>query len=198
MRHIECIVLATCNQHKIEEIKNILGTDIAYRTLSDYVAIQIREAGRTLLENSLAKATYAYKVSELPSLADDSGLFIDALDGGPGIFSARYGKTDQQRITRILDELRDSKDRRASFKAVFVLSLGTTKYEAFEGICPGIIADEPRGIHGFGYDPVFIPEGYTQTFAELGSEVKNRISHRARALQKVKEYLKLQPNISGA
>lgn len=189
MEHIDTLVLATRNQHKIQEIERILGPGPAYRTLSDYVAIQIQEAGQTLFENSLAKAMFAHKISGFPALADDSGLFINALDSEPGIYSARYGKSDRQRIARVLEKLQAKEDRGASFKAVFVLYRGANDYQTFEGVCPGRIAHEPRGTHGFGYDPIFIPQGHTRTFAELGAEAKNKISHRALALKQLKEYL---------
>lgn len=189
MKHGHQFVLATRNQHKIKEIKQILGSDFEYQTLSDYIAIQIKEAGRTLLENSLAKAAFTYKVSQLPSLADDSGLFVDALNNEPGIFSARYGANDEQRIARVLQNLEGQNNREASFKAVFVLYFALKTYVSFEGICSGQITHEPRGTHGFGYDPIFVPEGYKKTFAELGASVKNAVSHRARALHKIREYL---------
>jgi XTP/dITP diphosphohydrolase len=190
MDPIANLVLATHNRYKIEEIRQILGPGRIYRILSEYVAVQVHEVGRTLLENSMAKAVFAYKVSSLPALADDSGLFIDALNGEPGIHSARYGSSDEQRIARVLDQLKEKDDRKATFKAVFIFYLGTDDYQSFEGICLGHIAHRPCGKWGFGYDPIFIPEGYTQTFAELGPEVKNQISHRARALKKLKAYLK--------
>jgi XTP/dITP diphosphohydrolase len=189
MKLVDTLILATRNQHKIHEIEQILGPTLKYQSLSNYVAVQIQEAGRTLLENSIAKAMFAHKISTLPALADDSGLFIDVLDGEPGIYSARYGSNDAQRIARVLDKLRDGEKRGASFKTVFVLMFAADNYQMFEGICPGTIAYEPRGTHGFGYDPIFIPQGYTRTFAELGAEVKNRISHRALALKQLKEYL---------
>lgn len=141
------------------------------------------------MENSLAKALFAFKVSNRPALADDSGLFIDALEGEPGIFSSRYGYDDVDRIARILKNLHDSEDRSASFRAVFVYYYELQRYEFFEGECRGTIAYEPRGNNGFGYDPIFIPDGYNKTFAELGKEIKNRISHRALALAKFKRFL---------
>jgi non-canonical purine NTP pyrophosphatase (RdgB/HAM1 family) len=183
------IVLATKNRHKIDEIKEILELDIEYKTLSDYVAISIKEAGRTLLENSLAKAAFAFKLSHRPSLADDSGLFVDALKGAPGVFSARYGRNDNDRIAKLLKKMTDEHDRCARFKAVYVYYFGINEYEIFEGVCLGDIASEPRGSEGFGYDPIFIPRGYSKTFAELGPKTKNRISHRARALKKFRRYI---------
>ncbi|MBN2619627.1 RdgB/HAM1 family non-canonical purine NTP pyrophosphatase [candidate division WOR-3 bacterium] len=189
MKHVDTLILATRNQHKIHEIEQILGPALIYRSLSDYVAVQIPETGQTLFENSMAKARFAHKISTLPALADDSGLFINALDGEPGIYSARFGSNDEQRIARVLDKLQNEEERRAHFEAVFVLMIGADEYQMFEGICSGTIANEPRGTHGFGYDPIFIPHGYTRTFAELGAEVKNKISHRALALKQLKEYL---------
>ncbi len=189
MKDRRLIVLATKNQHKIAEIKDILALDIQYRTLSDYVKISVKEAGRTLFENSLAKAAFAFKLSQKPSLADDSGLFVDALNGAPGVFSARFGRNDEDRIARLLEEMAGQHNRRAQFKAAFVYYYGTNKYEVFEGECIGEITTEPRGTQGFGYDPIFIPKGFRKTFAELGPKSKNRISHRAKALKKFKKYI---------
>lgn len=183
------IVLATKNQNKIKEIKECLGPYINYQTLSDYLSVEIKETGRTLLQNSLTKAAFAFKISGRPSLADDSGLFVEALDGAPGLHSSRYGKDDTERIAKLLKNLESKKNRKASFKAVFVYYYAPNKYEVFEGVCTGKIASEPRGSDGFGYDPVFIPDGYKKTFAELGQKVKNHISHRAKALAKFKNYL---------
>jgi XTP/dITP diphosphohydrolase len=189
MEKITSLVLATHNVHKIQEIKRILGSIVTFRTLQEFVPGQIKETGHTLHENSLAKALYAHTIAKLPSLADDSGLFVKALNGEPGVFSARYGRTDVQRIQRVLMNLEGQKDRRAEFRAVFVLVRDSTTNTVFEGICQGTIACKPRGDHGFGYDPIFIPDGYTQTFAELGPGVKNSMSHRALALKKVRMYL---------
>ena len=185
------IVLATKNEHKIKEIKAILTAGVQFRTLSDYMNIDLQETGRTLQENSLAKAAFTFKVSGLPSLADDSGLFVEVLDGEPGIYSSRYGKNDQERIARVLRNLENKNNRKASFKVVFVYYFAPNQYEVFKGECRGSIAIEPRGDDGFGYDPIFIPKGYKKTFAELGHEVKNNISHRLRALTKFRKYLEL-------
>lgn len=185
------LLLATKNPHKLEEIKNILGKDagINYLSLHDFPGFTIKETGRSLLQNSLLKAEFAFKVSGSPSLADDSGLFIDALDGEPGVFSSRYASTDQARIDRVLKMLRSKADRAAQFRAVFVYYFAPQRYQAFEGMCPGSIALEPRGTNGFGYDPIFIPDGYKKTFAEMRPTTKNRISHRSRALRKFRAYL---------
>ncbi len=186
------IILATRNQHKVVEIQNIIGDLVAVQQLNDFLKIDIPECGRTLLENSLAKAAFVYRLRGQTTLADDSGLFVDALDGEPGIFSARYGKDDESRIARLLKNLADKKNRHASFRAVFVYYFGQGNYKAFEGECAGEIAHTAKGKHGFGYDPVFIPKGYKKTFAELGPATKNRISHRARALRKFRKYLEQQ------
>jgi len=184
------IVLATRNEHKIVEIKAMLGSIVDCRTLRDYLNITVKEAGRTLLENSLAKAAFTFKATGQPSLADDSGLFVEALDGEPGVYSSRYGKNDTERINKLLRNLEMKKNRAAAFRAVFVYYFAPQKYDIFRGKCNGEIALEPRGTHGFGYDPIFIPHGYTKTFSELGPDVKNKISHRAKALQEFKRYLK--------
>jgi non-canonical purine NTP pyrophosphatase (RdgB/HAM1 family) len=186
------IILATRNQHKVAEIEKIIGDLVAVQHLNDLLKIDIPECGRTLLENSLAKAAFVYQLRGQPTLADDSGLFVDALGGEPGVFSARYGKDDESRIARLLKNLADKKNRKAAFRAVFVYCFGYGRYEAFEGECVGEISHVARGKHGFGYDPVFIPKGYKKTFAEIGPATKNRISHRARALRKFRKFLEQQ------
>jgi XTP/dITP diphosphohydrolase len=183
------LLLATRNKHKILEIKDILGSEIEYVLIDDYLSIDIKEAGRTLTENSLAKARYAFEITGKPSLADDSGLFVTALNDAPGVFSSRYGKDDAERITRVLTELSGIQDRQAVFRAVFVYYTAPDSYHVFEGECRGEITREPRGTHGFGYDPIFQPRGHKHTFAELGQKTKNRISHRARALKKFRRFL---------
>lgn len=183
------ILLATRNPHKLKEIKTILGDEINYQTLSDYLDINIKEVGESLSENGLLKAEFTFKITGKPSLADDSGLFIDALQGEPGTYSSRYAKNDKARIIKVLQKLGTLKNRTAKFKAVFVYYYAANEYKIFEGECPGRIAYEPRGTNGFGYDPIFIPKGYKKTFAELGPKIKNRLSHRAKALNKFKKYL---------
>ena len=186
------IILATRNQHKVAEIEKIIGDAVVIQRVNDLLNINIPECGRTLLENSLAKAAFVYQLRGQATLADDSGLFVDALDGEPGVFSARYGRDDESRIGRLLKNLAGKKNRRAVFRAVFIYYFGHQKYEAFEGECKGEISMVPRGKQGFGYDPIFIPDGYKKTFAELGPATKNRISHRARALLKFRKYLEQQ------
>jgi non-canonical purine NTP pyrophosphatase (RdgB/HAM1 family) len=175
--------------NKVVEIEKIIGDLVETQMLSDYVKVDIPEFGRSLLDNSFAKAAFAYRLCGYPSLADDSGLFVDSLSGEPGIYSARYGKTDEERIRRLLANLANEDNRTAAFRVVFVYYFASGKYTIFEGACVGRIARRARGKDGFGYDPVFIPRGYKKTFAELGLSVKNRISHRAEALRKFRKFL---------
>jgi len=183
------LVLATKNAHKVEEIKRILNlAGVNYFTLNDFRPIPINESGRTLAENSLIKASFTYKMTGKPSLADDSGLFVKSLDDRPGVLSSRYAPNNEERIKLVLNELNGVRDRAAAFRVVFIYYYAPGQYEIFKGECPGRIALLPKGNHGFGYDPVFIPRGYRKTFAELGPAVKNRVSHRAVALRKFRKY----------
>jgi len=183
------LVLATKNAHKAEEIKKILSlAGVHFLTLNDFLPIPINESGRTLTENSLIKASFTYKMTDKPSLADDSGLFIESLDGRPGVFSSRYASDNDKRIEMVMSEMTGVRDRTAEFRVVFVYYYAPGQYEVFRGECPGRIALAPKGSHGFGYDPIFVPRGYRKTFAELDPAVKNRISHRAVALRKFRKY----------
>lgn len=183
------IILATRNKNKVVEIQEIIGDLVSIEQLQGSLEIDIPECGRSLLENSYAKALFVYRLYGKPTLADDSGLFVNDLDGEPGIYSARYGRNDKERISRLLQNLSDKDDRRAAFRVVFVYYYAPGKHEVFRGECTGEIARAAKGMGGFGYDPIFIPKGYKKTFAELGPATKNRISHRARALQKFRKYL---------
>jgi XTP/dITP diphosphohydrolase len=169
--------------------------------------VDIPETGQTLEENALQKARYIYDHYHLDCFADDTGLEVEALNGAPGIYSARYASMEtnaashdsEANMARLLRELADKDNRKARFRTVIALiqkkdvcPCGCTSIKQehlFEGIVNGEIIRERRGGEGFGYDPIFQPEGYTETFAELGADVKNRISHRARATQKLAEYL---------
>ena len=185
------LIVATRNGHKTREIQHILGTEFSVRDLGAHPEIpEIRESGRSFEENAKLKALAASK--HLPALVigDDSGLEVDALGGAPGIYSARYAganATDRDKIDKLLRELariRATDDRRcARFRCVVALARNGDLLETFEGIVEGRIADEARGDSGFGYDPIFIPEGFEQTFGELATEVKNTISHRAKAIR---------------
>lgn len=183
------IVLASSNPHKVKEINEIAG-DCGIEFVLPEGNFDPDETGATFAENSLIKATEAWKLSNGWSLADDSGLCIDALGGKPGIYSARYAETPQKRIERVLKELDGVGNRRAHF--ICSMTLINPKGEiafACEGICEGQIIKEAKGTNGFGYDPIFLPDGYDKTIAELPEDEKNRISHRSRALKQVIEYL---------
>ncbi len=197
------IVFATNNAHKLEEIRDILGPGYEILSLADIGChADIPETGDTLEENALQKARYVYTHYHLSCFADDTGLEVDALGGAPGVHSARYAEgTDhdsEANMDRLLRELRGKDDRRARFRTVICLieqqpvcPCGCTaipKVRLFEGSVEGTIATERHGTQGFGYDPLFIPEGYSQTFAQLGEDIKNGISHRARAVARLAEH----------
>ena len=186
------IILGTSNPHKVKEINEITGTnDIKFILPPD--GFDPDETGTTFAENSLIKAMAAWELSHDWSLADDSGLCIDALGGQPGIFSARYAETPQKRIERVLKELDGIKNRTAHFTCCMTLIAPDGSIAlACEGICNGSIIKEAKGTNGFGYDPIFMPEGYNKTIAELPEDEKNRISHRSKALAKVIDYIKTQ------
>lgn len=199
------IVFATNNQHKLEEIRSILGDKFEVVSLHEIGCDEdIPETGKTLEENALQKAQYVYDHYHVSCFADDTGLEVDALNGAPGVYSARYaggeGHDSEANMTKLLHELENNNNRKARFRTVIALiekkdvcPCGCTsikKVSQFEGIVEGEIIREKRGGEGFGYDPIFQPEGYDKTFAELGVDIKNTISHRARATQKLAEYLK--------
>jgi len=192
------LVVATHNRHKTREIQHILGPEFKVCDLRAHADVsEIRESGTSFEENAKLKALAASK--QLPALviADDSGLEVDALGGAPGVYSARYAgasATDRDKIDKLLRELarvRATDDgRRARFRCVVALARNGHLLETFEGIVEGSIADEARGDSGFGYDPIFIPEGLKQTFGELPTQVKNTISHRAKAIRALADRLR--------
>ena len=184
------ILAATTNKHKIQEFQSMLdaSTDsgrvciISPDTIKDFP--EIIENGATFEENARIKASQAARYADMAAFADDSGLEVAALGGAPGIYSARYGgenATYPEKMAKILKELENAPDRRARFVCVIALAYRGDIVETFRGEVTGRIAPEPRGTDGFGYDPIFIPDGYDKTFGELGEEIKSRISHRARA-----------------
>jgi XTP/dITP diphosphohydrolase len=185
------IVVATRNRHKTREIQHILGPDVRVRDLGAHPEVpEIVESGTSFEENAKLKALATSR--QLPALviADDSGLEVDALGGAPGIYSARYAganATERDKIDKLLRELArvgaTDDPRRARFRCVVALARNGDLLETFEGTVEGRITDKARGDFGFGYDPIFIPEGLEQTFAELHAEVKNTISHRAKAIR---------------
>lgn len=181
------LIFATHNQHKVEELKKLLPSNISILSLTDINCYEeIEETGTTLEENAKLKANFIKYKYGLDCFADDSGLEVDALGGSPGVYSARYAgdeKNNEDNIKKIWKELRDKDSTKAQFRTVIAASFGS-KISIYEGKVIGNLIFEKRGNHGFGYDPIFIPEGYTKTFAELGDAVKNKISHRALATQK--------------
>lgn len=194
------IVFATNNKHKLSEIRNILGSDFEVVSLQEIGCdTDIPETGNTLEENAMQKARYIYDNYNLSVFADDTGLEVDALGGEPGIYSARYaggeGHDSEANMTKLLDKLGENDNRKARFRTAIALILKeddgcSVTEKLFEGIVNGEIIRERRGGEGFGYDPIFQPEGYDRTFAELGTDIKNKISHRARAVARLVEYLK--------
>jgi XTP/dITP diphosphohydrolase len=194
------IVFATNNKHKLEEVSAIVGDSVEIVSLAEIGCHDdIPETGSTLEENALQKARYVWDHYHLPCFADDTGLEVEALNGAPGVYSARYaggeGHDSEANMAKLLKELGDTSQREARFRTVIALILPSEGSQAqsaehfFEGIVEGEITRERSGSTGFGYDPIFRPKGYNQTFADMGAEEKNHISHRARATQKLAEFL---------
>ena len=204
------IVFATNNEHKLAEIRHILGDRVEVLSLTDIGCHDdIPETGTTLEENAMQKARYVWDHYHVSCFADDTGLEVDALGGAPGIYSARYASMEPgnraephdslANIERLLRELGENNNRKARFRTVIALIMkkdvcpcGCTSIKQehlFEGIVEGEITRERSGADGFGYDPIFRPVGYDRTFAELGTDIKNQISHRARATQKLCDFL---------
>ena len=184
------IVFATNNAHKLEEVAAILGESYEVMSLREIgCEADIPETADTFAGNALQKAKYVKEHFGYDCFADDSGLEVDVLDGAPGVYSARYsGGGSEENMTKLLHNLPGTTERGAQFRTVIALLIGDDTH-LFEGIVRGTIIEERRGEGGFGYDPIFVPNGYDKTFAELGSEVKNRISHRAQAVEKLAEFL---------
>lgn len=190
------LVFATNNAHKLQEIRAILGSGMEVLSLTDINCHDdIPETAPTLEGNALIKARWVKEHYGFDCFADDTGLEVAALDGAPGVHTARYAYPDRHdpeaNTQKLLHSLEGKDDRRAQFRTAIALILNGEEH-VFEGVVEGFISTEKRGTEGFGYDPVFIPEDTGLTFAELGTDVKNRISHRARAVAKLVEYLKAQ------
>lgn len=191
------LVVSTGNQHKVEEIKNILkGLSIEVVSKKDVGlgGLDVIEDGETLEENSLKKAKALADLLDYMVLADDSGLFVEILNGEPGVYSSRYAGeegNDKKNNIKLLNQLKGIplEKRDAKFKSVIALITEDKEIIIVNGECKGKIGFEPKGNNGFGYDPLFTPEGYDNTFGELGEEIKNKISHRAKALEKLKKVL---------
>ena len=192
---VEKLLLATRNRDKLTEVQQALqGLAIELLCAADLDgAPEVDEDGRTLQENALKKARTLYRFSRLPTIADDTGLEVDSLEGAPGVYSSRYAGPDASyadNVERLLFELQGLPEslRAARFRCVIAYVDGE-RQEFFEGVCEGIITDEPRGTSGFGYDPIFFVPDIGKTFAETSLEEKNRISHRGAALRKFREFL---------
>lgn len=189
------LILATHNNHKAREFQDILP-QYSVKTLADLGHDEeIEETATDLEGNSLLKAKTIFKRYGYVVISDDSGLEVNALNGAPGVYSARYAgepRNDQRNTEKLLYKLQGASNRKAQFRTVITLmSLGNSFQ--FEGIVSGTIAESPRGEAGFGYDPVFVPKGYQQTFAELPADLKNKISHRANAIEKLLHFLNEHP-----
>jgi XTP/dITP diphosphohydrolase len=188
----EKLVFATNNKHKLKEVREILGDSFQVLSLEEIGCLEdIPETADTLEGNALLKAEHVKRHYGYDCFADDTGLEIKALNNAPGVYSARYAgeaKDSKANMRKALAELEGKSDRSARFRTAIVLILGEQEY-LFEGIVEGEIIESARGTAGFGYDPVFVPRGYSETFAEMGAEIKNKISHRAEAVEKLKHFL---------
>ena len=196
MKEPQELLVATRNRHKTEEIAAMLGDRFRVRDLSAVSgAPEVEETGTTFLENARLKALGISAVVSGLVLADDSGLEVDALGGAPGVYSARYAGedgNDTANNAKLMLDMDGVENRTARFRCVMVLSHGDDVLGEFDGSVEGRIADAARGGGGFGYDPFFVPDGHNETFAELGAEVKNTLSHRARALEKLMRWLETE------
>lgn len=185
-------VFATNNAHKLEEVSAILGNKVELLSMKDIdCRVDIPETADTLSGNALLKARYIFENYHVDCFADDTGLEVEALNGAPGVYSARYAgnaHNSEANMKKLLQDMEGMENRKARFRTVFALIING-KEHLFEGIVRGEITKNRRGTAGFGYDPIFIPEGYTQTYAEMGNELKNKISHRALATNKLCRFL---------
>ena len=188
---MKTLVFATNNKHKLEEVQAMIGDKFRLKTLEEIGCFDdIPETGITFRENASQKSNYLFKNFGVDCFADDSGLEVDALGGEPGVFSARYsGSRDSEKnLDLVLQKMTGQSNRTARFRCVISLILDNEEY-FFEGTAEGAITTERNGAEGFGYDPIFLPDGYTQTFAEMSQEEKNAISHRAKAISRLVEFL---------
>ena len=190
---MQILVFATNNPHKAREVEQILGGAYSVKTLRDIGCLEeIEETEDTLEGNALLKARYVKEKYGYDCFSEDTGLEVEALDGAPGVHTARYAgdaKDANANIDLLLHNLEDKTSRNARFRTIIAIIRGHGEV-LLEGICNGQIATERHGTNGFGYDPIFIPEGYTETFAQLGDDIKNKISHRGKATEKLIDYLK--------
>lgn len=186
------LIFATHNKNKAKEVKSLMPDFIELLSLDDInFHTEIEENASTLEGNALLKAKTIFEITGINCFADDSGLLVDALNGEPGVYSARYAggqKSDEDNMQKLLHELQNKSDRNAHFKTVMALIIDGKEY-LFNGKIEGKIISEKRGNNGFGYDPIFVPDGYNETFAQLDSATKNKISHRAKALKKLLDFI---------
>jgi len=196
------LCLATRNENKVSEMNTVLETLWLVKSSADYPELEeIEETGGTFLDNATLKAQITSATVRDYVLADDSGLECDALDGAPGVFSARYGgipSSNERNNAKLLEELTrvgavTPQQRAARYRCVLALAKGGEILQTFDGVCEGTIAMGPKGTGGFGYDPLFIPQGYARTFGQLGAKTKANLSHRALALKKFIEWCKANP-----
>lgn len=187
------LVFSTNNEHKLEEVRAKLSKYYQIISLKDLGDdTDVPETGDTLEENAMIKANYLWDTYHLNCFADDTGLEVEALDNAPGVYSARYAgeqKNSEDNVVKLLKELEGKENRRARFRTVIALIMDGKRY-LFQGTVEGIITTSPKGTSGFGYDPVFQPDGYDKTFAELTLEDKNSISHRAKAVEQLVLFLR--------
>ena len=190
------LCFATNNLHKIAEVKAVVPDQFELVSLKEIGCNEeLPETGTTLEDNSFEKANYVKQNYKIDCFADDTGLEVAALDGRPGVYSARYAglpSNSEKNVKKLMDEMSDKKDNSARFRTIITLLVGNDKY-TFEGIMEGSIASRPHGTNGFGYDPIFIPIGHKQTYAEMTSDLKNSISHRAIAVSKLTTFLSSFP-----
>jgi XTP/dITP diphosphohydrolase len=192
------ILVASNNKDKLSEIRKIFeNEDLKILSLKDIgIEIEVIEDQETLEENALKKAREIFSVSKMQTISDDTGLFVKALNGEPGVYSSRYAGENVsyddncQKLIKNMEGIPETK-REAYFKTVICFYIEKDKYYLFEGICNGKIINTKRGAEGFGYDPLFIPDGYKKTFAEMNEDEKNKISHRGRALERLRSFIKM-------
>ena len=187
------LVFATGNIHKLQEVQGLFKEGFALSCLKDVnITEEIPETADNLVDNALQKARYVYEKCGIPCFADDTDLEVDALDGAPGVYSARYAgeqKDSKLNMLLLLKNMNGKTNRNARFRTIIAYIDGNAQEHIFEGEIKGKIIENMAGTNGFGYDPIFVPEGYDKTFAELSSEIKNTISHRARAMEKFLSYI---------
>ncbi|WP_071517405.1 RdgB/HAM1 family non-canonical purine NTP pyrophosphatase [Geitlerinema sp. PCC 9228] len=185
-KSIPSLVVATGNPGKLREMQSYFPADGGWRLALKPAEIEVEETGETFVENACLKASQVAQATEKWAIADDSGLMVDALGGAPGIYSARYGKSDEERIQRLLRELGDTSQRQAKFVCALAVAQPNGEIAiSVEGVCPGEILQSPRGTEGFGYDPIFYFNEAGMTFAEMPPDMKKRLSHRSQAFAKL-------------